>query len=142
MSKTMKEMSEIKLEATKYLISTFKDLLDFMKLKKWVDEEYKNYSDLIEHIDKMRMLSLLYGKPELFEKWKKDNQMSFMEFKTLNKLRDDLHLKFCLGCGEPMKFHRIDKLYCGDTCTKRAWRKRERLKQSTLLAEKKLPLDK
>jgi len=129
MSKTMQEMAEIRLEATKYLISTFRDLKDLEELKKWVDEEFENYQDLIKHVDKMRMLSLLYNKPELFEEWKRDNLMSPMGYETLNILRDQLFIKFCLVCGEPVKFRRSTRKYCGNTCLQAAYRKRKRLKK-------------
>ena len=132
MSKTMQEMANIKLEATKYLVSTFEDLKNLKELKKWVGEEWKDHEKLSDYIEKLRIYALECGKPELFEEWEKNNKMSYLGWKSLNELKAKLHIKICAWCGIAFTGIYKNRMYCSKLCKQRAFYQNQRDKAKLL----------
>ncbi|GAH35040.1 unnamed protein product [marine sediment metagenome] len=132
MEESYKKVIESKFELPFGGIFTFEQLFDLKKVKQEVSELWKDHSEIWEYTEKLRMAALQYNRPELFEQWKKDNLRTTLGFPTLKQLREDIGIKFCLYCGEPMEFKRSTKKYCGVTCVKRAYRKRKKLRESKI----------
>ena len=127
MGKTMQEMVERKFELPFGGIFTFEQLFDLKKVKQEVTELWKDHLELWEYVERLRMAALQYNRPELWERWKKENLKTFLGFPTLQQLRDDIGIKFCMHSGEPMKFKRSSKKYCKNSCRRMAFRKRKEL---------------
>jgi len=125
-SYTQQELAEIRLKPTKYLISTFRDLKDLKELKKWTDEQFKENESLINYIEKLRIYSLESGQPELFKKWEKENETSFLGFDSLDELNDKLHIRTCLVCGIHFSSVQKNRKYCSNRCKQMAFQHKKR----------------
>lgn len=124
-SYTMKEMAERKFELPFGQIFSFQQLDSLKKLKVRVDELWKDHKPVWDFIDKLRMISILYGKEEIFKEWKEKNKFSFVGFQKPNQLWNDLHLRTCIVCGEIYKAKRTDQIYCSRACKQVALRERQ-----------------
>lgn len=87
---TQEEMAQIKLEVSRNVILTFRDLDSLKEIKKWAETAWENNKVLIDYIERVRMKCLEKGKGELWEEWKKNNKMSWLGFQTLNDLMEKL----------------------------------------------------
>lgn len=132
MSKSLAEMSKIKLEATKYLISTFQDLADLKELKNWVDEEWKDHKKIWEYAFRLKIYSIETDQRPLFDKWERDNKNSFLGWKSLNELKAKLHIKICVFCGIAFTSPQKNRLYCGNLCKQRAFQEKKRKKELSI----------
>jgi len=123
---TQKELAEKKLEISKSLILTFRDLRDLKELREWCNREWQENLDLYKYVDRMRMYSLEIGKPELWEEWKKDNEKALLSFKSLNELKDKMRIKICQGCGIAFSSVQKNRMYCNNNCKQRVYDRKKR----------------
>ncbi len=89
-SLTQQELAEIRLTTSKSVISTFQDVYDLKKIKRWAVREWNDHLVLWGYMEQVRMACLEKGKGDLWKKWKKKHKMSFVGFDTLNNLMGQL----------------------------------------------------
>lgn len=89
-SYTQEEMAQIKLEISRSVLLTFRDIYDLKKIKEWADREWEDHLVLWNYMEQVRMKCLEQGKGNLWEEWKKNHKMSWLGFQTLNDLMEKL----------------------------------------------------
>jgi len=130
-SYTQEEMAQIKLEISRNVLLTFRDIWDLKDIKRWADTKWEEHLTLWDYMEKLRMQSLECGRPDLFEEWKKDNLMSFLSFQSLNELKDKMHVKICEFCGIAFQGINKTRMYCSDLCKLRAFNKKKKKTKKT-----------
>lgn len=87
---TQQELADIRLETSRNIILTFRDIYDLKDIKEWADREWEDHLIVWNYMEQVRMTCLQKDRGDLWEEWRKNHKMSYVGFQTLNDLMEKL----------------------------------------------------